>query len=56
MVKTLLTLCKATCASGLFALPNYKQGEAALRPILHTLNLTRKLAAGIIYIENGSWS
>ena len=48
MVKTLLTLCKATCASGLFALSNYKQGEATLRSILHTLNLTRRLEAGII--------
>lgn len=57
MVKTLLTLCKAACASGLFVLPNHKLSEVLPRSILHRFNLTFKLGAGIIYMsaEDNSW-
>lgn len=58
MVKTLLNLCKVACASGLLVLPNHKESEAsAPHSNLHTINLTHKLGAGIIYIEKErSWS
>ena len=56
MVKTLLNLCKVACASGLLVLPNHKQSETGKpHSNLHTINLTNKLRAGIIYIEVGSW-
>lgn len=57
MVKTLLNLCKVTCVSGLLMLPNHKKSEAGEpRSNLHTINLTCKLGAGIIYIEAGAGS
>lgn len=56
MVNTLLNLCKVACESGLLMLPNYKQSETDKpRSNLHTINLTHKLGAGIIYTEVGSW-
>lgn len=57
MVKALLKFCKATCASGLFVLPNCKQSEVVEpHSILHIFNLTSCSKAGIIYIEAGAGS
>lgn len=37
MVKALLNFCKATCASGLFVLPNYKLSELVSRTLIYIL-------------------
>lgn len=56
MVNKLLNLCKVACVSGLLMLSNHKQSEAGEpHSNLHTINLTHKLGAGIIYTEVGSW-
>ena len=54
MVKALLNFGKVACVSGLFVLPNYKQGEVVEpHSMLHIFNLTSCSKAGIIY---RSWS